>query len=55
MKKNQTTTQKSSQMSLAILCLLVGGLMLLGTIQPVSAQENRYQGQHPCELDWACR
>jgi hypothetical protein len=35
--------------------LLIGGFTFIGSIGPLHAQENKYSGQRPYELDWAGR
>jgi hypothetical protein len=59
MNNNRRNIMKNAGLAglsrILILCLLMGGLMFLGSWQPVSQQETPKKGKRPYELDWAGR
>src|SRR5690554_3065858 len=58
MNENYLILLRTSMHRLSILGLLMTGLLLYNSVQPVNGQEkyqNMYSGQRPYELDWAGR
>ncbi len=55
MTKKIIYSQVSCPRCFSLWCLFVAVLTILVSWQTVNAQENRYQGQRPYELDWAGR
>ena len=55
MKKLQIFSMRFFQHHLFFLCLLAGGLLLLGSSQSVSGQDIPDKGKRPYELEWAGR